>query len=260
MHHGLSSATVPGAGADIAAGCAPCDTAGGRRQARRVAGAVAASLALHAALLALVRQPQPAAPPAAAIEALTVRLQPAAPPAAAGQAAAASVEPAARSVTRSAPAAPRTPPAETTSAGAPSSATARTPPPDTGAAPRVRPAPPLIAVTPAARQAPASGFTVAPAVPAGRADDSAAANDGAAPPRFDLEAARATARKLAGEPDPSRAGTALERLPQKPLETESRLARGIAGARRADCKDGVPGGLLAPLYLMMDKKDSGCKW
>lgn len=260
MHHGLSSATVPGAGAGIAAGCAPCDAAGGRRQAQRVAGAVAASLALHAALLALVRQPQPAAPPAAAIEALMVRLRPAAPPAAAGQAATASAEPAARPVTRSAPAAPRTLPAETTSAA--SSATARTPPhaPDAGAAPRVRPAPPLIAVTPANRQAPASGFTVAPAAPADRADDSALGNDGAAPPRFDLEAARATARKLAGQPDPSRAGTALERLPQKPLETESRLARGIAGARRADCKDGVPGGLLAPLYLMMDKKDSGCKW
>jgi hypothetical protein len=55
-------------------------------------------------------------------------------------------------------------------------------------------------------------------------------------------------------------GTALERLPPKPLETESRLARGIQAAKRANCKDGIPGGLLAPLFLMMDKKDSGCKW
>jgi hypothetical protein len=82
----------------------------------------------------------------------------------------------------------------------------------------------------------------------------------AAAPRFDLDAARNVARRVAIEPDPAKAGTALERLPPPPLRTESRLERGIKEAKRPDCKDGVPGGLLAPLYLMMDKKDSGCKW
>lgn len=79
-------------------------------------------------------------------------------------------------------------------------------------------------------------------------------------PHFDLEAARKTARKVANEPDPAKAGTPLAQLPEKPLETETRAARAISKAKRDACKDGIPGGLLAPLYLMMDKKDSGCKW
>jgi hypothetical protein len=84
--------------------------------------------------------------------------------------------------------------------------------------------------------------------------------DTAPAPHFDLDAARNVARRVANEPDPAKAGTALERLPPKPLETETKLERAINGAKRRDCKDGVPGGLLAPLFLMMDKKDSGCKW
>jgi hypothetical protein len=36
--------------------------------------------------------------------------------------------------------------------------------------------------------------------------------------------------------------------------------RAIGRAKRRDCKDGIPGGLLAPLILLLDKKDSGCKW
>jgi hypothetical protein len=79
-------------------------------------------------------------------------------------------------------------------------------------------------------------------------------------PRFNLDAARNVARKVANEPDPAKVGTALERLPPPPLRTESRLERGIKEAKRPDCKDGVPGGLLAPIFLAMDKKDSGCKW
>jgi hypothetical protein len=79
-------------------------------------------------------------------------------------------------------------------------------------------------------------------------------------PHFDLDAARSVARKVANEPDPARAGTALERLPPPPLQTETKLERAITAAKRPYCKDGVPGGLLAPLYLAMDKKDSGCKW
>mgnify|MGYP003353657580 FL=1 len=68
------------------------------------------------------------------------------------------------------------------------------------------------------------------------------------------------ARKVANEPDPAKIGTALERLPPPPLQTENKFERAIKGAKRPDCKDGVPGGLLAPIFLAMDKKDSGCKW
>jgi hypothetical protein len=89
-------------------------------------------------------------------------------------------------------------------------------------------------------------FTVAPAEPEA--------------PHFDADAARRMARELANEPDPAKAGTAVAQLPPKPLASETRAARAIAKAKRRDCKDGIPGGLLAPLYLMMDKKDSGCKW
>jgi hypothetical protein len=81
-----------------------------------------------------------------------------------------------------------------------------------------------------------------------------------AAPRFDVEAARKFARRIANDPDPERAGTAVGQFPKKPLETESRAARAISGAHRPDCKDGIPGGLLAPLILLLDKKDSGCKW
>ncbi|MBQ5949869.1 hypothetical protein [Massilia sp. ST3] len=79
-------------------------------------------------------------------------------------------------------------------------------------------------------------------------------------PKFDMETARRIARENAHLRDPSKEGTALAQFPEEPLQTESKLARGISRAKRANCKDGIPGGLLAPLYLMMDKKDSGCKW
>lgn len=81
-----------------------------------------------------------------------------------------------------------------------------------------------------------------------------------APVHFDAEAARRAARKMADEPDPARAGTPLAQLPPKALATETRLARNIRAAGRGDCKDGIPGGLLAPLLLALDKKDHGCKW
>jgi hypothetical protein len=79
------------------------------------------------------------------------------------------------------------------------------------------------------------------------------AESGAGPaPHFDREAAKAAARDIAGELDAS---------PPKLRETrDEKLARQIQNAARPNCKDGIPGGLLAPLYLMMDKKDSGCKW
>ncbi|MGZ8293870.1 MAG: hypothetical protein ACXW2U_01145 [Telluria sp.] len=79
-------------------------------------------------------------------------------------------------------------------------------------------------------------------------------------PRFDRHAAFRLARKMADEPDPARADTAVGQIPPKAYETETKLARAISRAKRRDCKDGIPGGLLAPLILLMDKKDSGCKW
>ena len=117
------------------------------------------------------------------------------------------------------------------------------------ARPKRRVAPNLIALPPLAPAAAAQpdAFTVEPPEPL-------------AAPRFDADAARKQARKLANEPDPARAGTAVAQFPAKPLETETKFARAIGRAKRRDCKDGIPGGLLAPLYLMMDKKDGGCKW
>lgn len=79
-------------------------------------------------------------------------------------------------------------------------------------------------------------------------------------PKFDMNAAREVARANAQLRDPSKEGTALAQFPEPALQTESKLARGIREAKRRDCKDGIPGGLLAPIYLLMDKKDSGCKW
>ncbi|WP_342115535.1 hypothetical protein [Pseudoduganella sp. OTU4001] len=77
------------------------------------------------------------------------------------------------------------------------------------------------------------------------------AGQGASKP-FDREAAKAAARDIAAE---------LDTGPVKYRETrDEKLARQIQNAARPNCKDGIPGGLLAPLYLMMDKKDSGCKW
>ena len=79
-------------------------------------------------------------------------------------------------------------------------------------------------------------------------------------PKFDMNAARAVARANAHLRDPSKEGTTLAQFPEPALQTESKLARGIREAKRPDCKDGLPGGLLAPIYLLMEKKDSGCKW
>jgi len=79
-------------------------------------------------------------------------------------------------------------------------------------------------------------------------------------PAFNMDAARQVARANAHLRDPAKEGTALAQFPEPPLQTESALARGIAAAKRPNCKDGLPGGLLAPIYLLMEKKDSGCKW
>lgn len=112
---------------------------------------------------------------------------------------------------------------------------------------------------PAAR--PSEPSAVAPSTPVIAVQpDHAAAPDftvpaqQAAPPSFDAEAARAAARQIASED--VRSGAA----PTEQISSETKLARSIAKAKRPDCKDGIPGGLLAPIYLLMEKKDHGCKW
>ncbi|MGX9216957.1 hypothetical protein ACWV27_00895 [Massilia varians] len=79
-------------------------------------------------------------------------------------------------------------------------------------------------------------------------------------PQFDMNVARQTARQLAGQTKLGREGHANAQFPDPPLETESKLGKAISRAKRRNCKDGIPGGLLAPLFLAMDKKDHGCKW
>ncbi|MDB5920286.1 MAG: hypothetical protein JWR40_4520 [Massilia sp.] len=191
-----------------------------QRPSRLMAG-LALSLALHAALLFAWRQGKVAPQPAASARtSIAVRLRP--------------------------PPAPPPPPQD---APPPRPSATKSVP---AAGPKRRVAPDVIALPPSTPAAPAppDAFTVEP--PAPPAPSSA--------PRFDPDAARKLARQLANEPDPAKAGTALVRLPPKPLATETRAARAIGQAKRSDCKDGIPGGLLAPLILMMDKKDSGCQW
>ena len=125
--------------------------------------------------------------------------------------------------------------------------------PDAPAAPRTaRRAPPkaVIAVPDTPAAAPEAFVVQQPETPAPASEA----------PIFNMDAARQVARANANLRDPAKAGTALAQFPEPPLQTESKLARGIAAAKRPDCKDGLPGGLLAPIYLLMDKKDSGCKW
>lgn len=114
-----------------------------------------------------------------------------------------------------------------------------------------RPPRAVIAVDPARAQTQPDPFTVQ------QAPEPVAEPD---TPRFDPEAARKMARSLANMRDPSKEGTAVGQFPDKPLETETRAARAIGAAKRRDCKDGLPGGLLGPLLILADKKDSGCKW
>jgi hypothetical protein len=79
-------------------------------------------------------------------------------------------------------------------------------------------------------------------------------------PQFNMNEAVHTARELAHRTKLGREGNANAQFPDPPLETESKLAKAISKAKRRNCKDGIPGGVLAPLFLLMDKKDHGCKW
>lgn len=69
---------------------------------------------------------------------------------------------------------------------------------------------------------------------------------------FDMQAARDTARAVPAQKNIPMSGAQID--------SESKLSKAISGARRGNCNDGVPGGLLAPLLMLSDKKDSGCKW
>ncbi|RZA30479.1 MAG: hypothetical protein EOP92_34780 [Lysobacteraceae bacterium] len=148
--------------------------------------------------------------------------------------------------------------------------TIRPPPPPPPQAPKAEAAPrvPAEAAAPRRARRPAS----APVIAVPPAEESAGEpftvqqqpesepDSGGGTPKFDLDEARLSARQLAGQTRLGREGLANAQFPDPPLETESKFAKAIKKAKRRDCKDGLPGGLLAPLFLMMDKKDHGCKW
>lgn len=117
---------------------------------------------------------------------------------------------------------------------------------------------------PRATASPSSASITATAPPVITAQEPAAASNPAESgtlPKFDMEAARSTARKMASERDPAKVGTAVGQIPDKPLQTETQLARDIAQGKRGDCRTAYAGaGLLAPVMMLLDKKDSGCKW
>jgi hypothetical protein len=195
-----------------------------RQRRQRIALGVAVSLALHALLLAAYRnKPAPVdARDAAPARSIAVWLRP--PPAVVPERAKAPAAQAAPS--RSAPAARAQRRRQRVIAVTPERAAPSRPEP--------------FAVEPEPKPTPESGD--------------------AAAPRFDPDAARKMARELATAPDPTRAGTAVGQFPAKPYATETKAARAISQTRRRDCKDGLPGGLLGPLIILMDQKDSGCKW
>jgi hypothetical protein len=208
----------------------PIDAARAPHPGLRFTFGVAASILIHALLLTVLRPPAPvtSVPPAWWSRPVTVRLLPKPP------------EPVAPPMQESEP--------ERTSA-------ARLRPERPPARPKK---PPEAIYAPAPRRTPDAasrpGERPEPAQPGAGAD---------AAPRFDPEAAKAAARDIASQLDEpkSDAPNAQVRNGPRYRETkEQKLAREIKQSARPNCKDGIPGGLLAPLYLMMDKKDSGCKW
>ena len=193
---------------------------------RSIALGIAVSLLLHGALIYLWRHVQPPVPPDTAqrMESIAVWIRPLA-------------------------AKPPPPPVEVIK-------------PKREAKPVSKPKLATARETPTAATAPAPGpqaITVVPASPATPAASSDTLTQET--PKFDMEAARKTARKMASERDPSKVGTAVGQIPDKPLQTETQLARDIAQGKRGDCRSAYAGaGLLAPVLMLLDKKDSGCKW
>jgi hypothetical protein len=190
---------------------------------------IAVSLLLHGALIYLWRHVQPSAPPDTAprVESIAVWIRPLA-------------------------AKPPPPPVEVVK-------------PKREPKPISKPKPATVREKPAAATAPASSpqaitvVTASPATPAASPDTFR--QETPETPKFDMEAAKRTARKMAGERDPSKVDTAVGQIPDKPLQTETQLARDIAQGKRGDCRTAYAGaGLLAPVLMLLDKKDSGCKW
>ncbi|QBE63890.1 hypothetical protein [Pseudoduganella lutea] len=197
------------------------------RRGGLVAG-IAVSILLHALLLSMLRAPS--APPAQPDERrwaqpLTIRLVPPTRP-----------PPPPEPVRRAEPPARQARAKEPASRPAPIRATPERGAPDTEA-------PPVM--------------TVVPAEPT-----EAAPADNA--PRFDPDAARSAARAMANDLNPPATNWAAEKLNRGKewQETkEQRLGRHIENSARPDCKTAYSGaGLLAPLIMLMDKKDSGCKF
>lgn len=187
---------------------------------------IAVSLLLHGALIYLWRHVQPSAPPDTAplVESIAVWIRPLA-------------------------AKPPPPPVEVVK-------------PKREPKPISKPKRATVRETPAAATAPAPSPQAITVVPASPATPAASPDTfSQETPKFDMEAARRTARKMAGERDPSKVGTAVGQIPDKPLQTETQLARDIAQGKRGDCRTAYAGaGLLAPVLMLLDKKDSGCKW
>lgn len=193
---------------------------------RSIALGIAVSLLLHGALIYLWRHVQPSVPPDTAprVESIAVWIRPLA-------------------------AKPHPPPVEVVK-------------PKREAKPVSKPKLAAARETPVAASAPAASPQAITVVPASPATPAASADTFTQEtPKFDMEAARKTARKMAGERDPSKVGTAVGQIPDKPLQTETQLARDIAQGKRGDCRTAYAGaGLLAPVLMLLDKKDSGCKW
>lgn len=81
--------------------------------------------------------------------------------------------------------------------------------------------------------------------------------------QFDMNAALKTARKVANEKDPARAGLPVAQLDDHPLypeRTTNELATKMEGAKRKSCLDQPGGNLLTPLFWLLEKKDHGCKF
>ena len=80
--------------------------------------------------------------------------------------------------------------------------------------------------------------------------------------QFDMNAALKTARKVANEKDPARAGLPVAQLDDHPLypeRTATELATKMEGAKRKSCLNQPGGNLLTPLFWLLEKKDHGCK-
>ena len=192
-----------------------------RLSSRRVLIGVALSMVAHVVLLYAWRPtPQPYIAPPPVAAPLVLRLQPAAVPVTVEEA------PAPAPATRSKPATPTVP--RRVIAVAPKAAVAAEPAVVVAAQPEEVPV-----------QAPA-------------------------PKKFDLDAARSTARIVGLQDAPNADDAPLGRLKKQQLEDqfqpESKAARAISAAKRGDCKDGLPGGLLAPLIMLTQKAGTGCKW